>query len=385
MNRLFRLMIALLVAASVRATQPGEQFFTNAAAHVFEIEIARSNLAALRLDPREYVPATVRCAGLTYSNVGVHLKGVATFRPIDDKPSLTLNFGKFSRGQRLDGLRKIHLNNGKEDPTFLCEALSAEMFAAADLPAARVTHAHATLNGRNLGAFVAIEGFTEEFLSLHFRKTKGNLYDSGFRKEITQSLEKLQGQPAEDRSDLRELAAAARVTDLEERWREMSASLDTDRFARYLAMQVITANWDGYAMYRNNYRIYHNPATDRLVFMPHGMDQMFARPTMPLVPYWQGMVAHAFMQTGEGRALFQEQLPLLYTNTYRTDYLVRRVEELAARVRPLLAPRHDPAPEEHELLVGRLRQQIIERGRFIGQQLATTNWMSARRWIARPE
>lgn len=382
--RLWSHFAALWFAVGLGASQPGENFFTNLAAHSFEIEISNSNLASLRQEPREYVRATVHCDGVTFTNVGVHLKGVATFRPVDDKPSLTLNFGKYSLSQRLDGLRKIHLNNGREDPALLGEAISAEMFAQAGLPVARVTHARARLNGRDLGAYVAIEGFTEEFLGRYFRKTKGTLYDSGFRKDITQSLEMLQGKKAGAQQDLRRLAVAARTPDLDERWRLLSRSLDTNNFARYLAMQVITANWDGYAMYKNNYRIYHDPTSDRLFFMPHGMDQMFARPTMPLVPVWQGLVAQSFMETSEGRAMFQHQLGLLHTNTYKTEALIQRIDELAARVRPLLAPEHDVLPEQHDVLVAQLRRQLSLRGQFITQQLATTNWMTPRRWVARP-
>ncbi len=375
---------ALLLAAVAQASPPGESFFTNRVPHAFEIEIPWTNLVALRREPREYVRATVRCAGLSYTNVGVHIKGVATFRPIDDKPSLTLNFSKFAPKQRFHGLKKVHLNNGKEDPSFLCEALSAEMFAAGGLSVARVTHASAKLNGRDLGAYAAIEGFTEEFLGRYFEKTKGNLYDSGFRKDINASLEKLSGKKPHDWADLQQLAAAARTPDLTQRWERLTRSLDTNNFARYLAMQVLTANWDGYAMYKNNYRLYHDPASDRLFFMPHGMDQMFARPTMPMVPVWQGLVANAFMATSEGQALYQEHVAMLYTNTYQTEVLVGRVDELAARVRPLLGAGHDVPPEEHDALVALLRRQIVQRGAFLGQQLGTTNWMTPRRWVARP-
>jgi spore coat protein H len=375
---------ALLLAVGAPASPPGETFFTNRAAHFFEIEISRSNIAALRREPREYVPALVRCGGVSYTNVGAHIKGVATFRPIDDKPSLTLNFSKFAPKQRFHGLRKIHLNNGKEDPSFLCEAISAEMFAEAGLPVARVTHASARLNGRELGAYAVIEGFTAEFLERYFTQTKGNLYDSGFRKDVTAQLEKLSGKKPHDGADLQQLAAAARTPDLTQRWERLARSLDTNNFARYLAMQVLTANWDGYAMYKNNYRIYHDPTSDRLFFMPHGMDQMFARPTMPMVPVWQGMVANAFMETSEGQALYQQNVTTLYTNTYKTQALVSRIDELGARVRPLLVSGHDVPPEEHEALIALLRRQIIQRDKFISQQFATTNWMTPRRWVARP-
>jgi spore coat protein CotH len=383
------LAIVLAIAPSVLCGQstpspakgsvPGEKFFTNGFVHSFEVLIAPKNVAILRTTPREYVPATVRANGHVYTNVGVHLKGVATFRPIDDEPSLTLNFSKFSREQRFHGLRKIHLNNGKEDPSFLCEALSAEMFAAAGMPVARAVHGRLTLNGRNLGVYVIKEGFTEEFLARYFENTRGNLYDSGFRHDIDYPLERLLGKRPDNWKDLRQLAAAAQQPDLRERWQELARNLDTNSFASYLAMQVLISNWDGYALYKNNYRIYNDPESQRLYFMPHGMDQTFSRPTAVLMPSrWDGFVARAFMQTPEGRRLYQQQLGNFYTNHWRTEALVQRVDELAALIRPIFAEQSPIVAAEHEREVAALRRRIQQRGEFLAQQFATTNWMNVR-------
>jgi hypothetical protein len=337
-------------------------------------------VSALRATPREDVHGTVRVDGVTYTNVAIHLKGVATFRPIDDQPSLTLTFSKFVENQRFHGLRKIHLNNGKEDPTFLCEALSAEMFAKAQVPVARVALARTTLNGRTLGPYVAIEGFTEEFLGRYFSNTKGNLYDSGFRRDITDPLEKLSGKKPHDWADLKSLAAAGATPQLDERWKALTRVLDTDSFSRYMAMQVLTANWDGYALFQNNYRIYHDPNSDRLVFIPHGMDQTFAKTFMPLMPpHWVGFLARNYMETPEGRTLYQRQVGLLFTNAYHPDALARRADELAARIRPILAETSERAAVRHDHLVDELRERILQRGEFLQQQFAGTNWMTPAR------
>ena len=172
-----RLALAALMLSCLwrlSAAVPGADFFTNESVFHFEIQLSEESLQALREEPREYVPATVRADGQTYTNVGVHLKGVATFRPVDGQPSLTLNFSKFVADQRFHGLRKIHLNNGKEDPTFLREAISAEMFAEAGVPVARVTLAHARLMKRlrrGNGCLIAFNGDWHNFqpLSIRFR------------------------------------------------------------------------------------------------------------------------------------------------------------------------------------------------------------------------
>jgi spore coat protein CotH len=334
------------------------------------VQLSAEAMASLRADPRTDVSGTVRVGAITYSNVAIHLKGVATFRTVDDQPSLTLNFSKLVPAQRFEGLRKIHLNNGKEDPTFLCEALAADVFAKARLPVARVALARTILNGRDLGPYVAIEGFTEDFLGRFFTNTKGNLYDSGFRHDITFPLEKLSGKEPDDWADLKKLALAGETPDLEQRWTALGRVLDVESFARYLAMQVLTANWDGYAMFKNNYRVYHDPASDRITFIPHGMDQTFAQVSMPLLPpRWDGTLARQYMETRQGQELYRQQLGLLFASTYHAEALAKRVDELAARVRPMLAEKSEPLAAQYDARVAGLRSRILQRGEFLARQL----------------
>lgn len=371
------LITLFAIAPAAQSARPvlGADFFSDLWAgppRRFEVELSPEAMASLRLKPREDVSGTVREGRVTYTNVAIHLKGVATFRPVDGEPSLTLNFAKFNPGQRFHGLRKIHLNNGKEDPTFLCEALAAEMYARARLPVARVALAHTVLNGRDLGPYVAIEGFTEDLLGRYFSNTKGNLYDSGYLRDITYPLEKLSGKESDDWADLKRLAAAGATPDLEERWTALRRVLDVDRFAKYLAMQVLTSNWDGYALFMNNYRVYHDPVSDRITFIPHGMDQAFGQALMPVEPAkWAGSVARQFMETRQGRELYRKQIALLFASAYQAEATARRVDELAARVRRLLVESEADWVAEYDLRIKALRMRILQRGEFLARQLET--------------
>ena len=358
-------------AASGPIVEPGAEFFADGPPSRFEVQLSPEAMASLRAKPRDDVSGTVRVNGVTYTDVAIHLKGVATFRPVDDQPSLTLNFAKLNPAQRFFGLRKIHLNNGKEDQTFLCEALAAEVFAKARLPVARVQLARTILNGRDLGPYVAIEGFTEDFLGRYFSNTKGNLYDSGFRNDITFALEKLSGKEPDDYADLKKLAAAGATPDLDERWAALKRTLDVESFGRYLAMQVITSNWDGYAMFRNNYRVYHDPVSDRITFFPHGMDQTFSRATMPVLPLrWDGSLARQYMETRQGQELYQEQIRFLFASTYHAEALAKRVDTLAARVRPILLEKSELVAAQYDQRVAALRSRILQRGEFLAGQLS---------------
>ena len=87
-------------------------------------------IRSLRREPRKYVPATIREGDTIYTNVELHLRGsIGSFRPVDDKPGLTIKIEKGA--QRFHGLKKFHLNNSVQDPTYLSEWLCTDLFRRA--------------------------------------------------------------------------------------------------------------------------------------------------------------------------------------------------------------------------------------------------------------
>jgi len=317
-----------------------------------KIEIPPEGMAILRQyhwrrdqdnEPRTDVRATVREGDAVYTNVAVHLKGSAgSFRPIDsEKPALTLNFDKFAEGQRFHGLQKLHLNNSLQDSSYVSEQISRELFLKAGLPAPRAAHAVAEINGRPAQLYVLVEGWNKQFLKRHFKNPKGNLYDGGAAKDITYPLGTNSGEHPEDRSRLDALIAATQEAGLETRLAGIEKVLDVERFLTFIAMEVIMGHWDGYAMNRNNYRVFHDLDSDRLIFLPHGMDQMFgvwrSTPTSTITPMMKGIVARAVMQSPDLRPRYLERVAFLATNVFDVPAITNRVRQLSARVQPPLA------------------------------------------------
>src|SRR5207245_4926516 len=114
-------------------------------------------------------------------------------RDLNDRPALTLNFDHFQEGQRFHGLDKVHLNNSVQDPSYLTELLCGDLFRAADVPAARTTHARVELNGRDLGLYVLKEGFNKTFLRRYFKNVKGTLFYGGFLSVISETMQIMSG------------------------------------------------------------------------------------------------------------------------------------------------------------------------------------------------
>ena len=320
---------------------PGSDFFTSGTIPRLALFLAPEDADRLRQNSRQNVPARVVEDGQRrYDRVRLHLKGsTGSFRVLDDKPSFTLRFDGADPGAGFHGLRKLHLNNSVEDPSYFNEYAGSALFGAANIPAPRVTHALVTLNGRRLGLYVLKEGFTEEFLGRYFQNPHGNLYDTGPGHDVDEALAKDAGAGPDDRSDLAALSAATREPDVPTRWIRLGEVLDLDRFVSFMAMEVITGHRDGYCLARNNFRIYHDTDTGRMVFLPHGMDQLFGRPDASLRPALQGLVARAVLETPEGRQAYRARFGQLTTNLLDVPWLQREADRLVQRLRPFLGAR----------------------------------------------
>jgi len=343
---------------------PGGEMFDQPTVLDFRLHMRATNFHALRENPREYTPVTAVVNGRMFTNVAVKLKGAAgSFRPIDDQPALTLHFGKWVAGRRLFGIRRLHLNNSVQDPSYLNEYLGSELFRKAGIPTPRVAWATVEINDRKLGLYVLKEAFEKEFLRLYFGSASGNLYDGGFVQDIHQDLERESGEGPDDHSDLKALVAATEEQDRARRWDRLHKVLDVDRFATYAALSVMLADWDGYPLNRNNYRIYFRPEDGRAVFLPHGMDQLFQRSYFDLDAYWNGTVAWAIFDTPPGMALYESRCHEVFTKVFRLEFMTNAMAQACAAIAPVQPDIHQRAADLEDSVRNRLR--ILRRDPFL--------------------
>ena len=361
---------ALLFLAPSPAVGDESGLFANGAVRRIRLDVTSEDLKSLRTNPRHYVRATLSEGTNILRNVAIRLKGSSTFRSVDDKPSFTADCDRFRAGQRFHGLSKFQLNNSAEDPSYLNEVLGSELFRAAGLPAPRVSHAIVELNTRRLGLYVLKEGFAEEFLVRHFQRTDGNLYEpqAGVAPDVTGPMTRNSGAGPDDNLDLRRLAAAS-AQDPAVRWKTLDDILALDHFLTFMAMETLSGHRDGYCLARNNYRLYHEPASNRFIFLPDGMDQLFGRADFPLEPHMAGVVAKAVLETPEGHQTYRERLSLVFTNFFKVEALTNRVEAWSEAIAPHLT-RAEARGLRHEAvdLCERIRQRVL----YVRRQLAAS-------------
>jgi spore coat protein CotH len=245
-------LAAWLTPGLLQGVPADEAFFTNGIVRTFRLQVDEAGLKQLKAGNREYVRATLTEGDQAFKDVGVRLKGHGSFRPVNEKPGLTVKFNRFNPGQKYRGLTKLQFNNAVHDRSYLREALATQMFQEAGVPAPRATHACLTLNGRDLGLYVVVEAANKVFLRRRFKDASGNLYE-GF-------LQDVDGQPEQDsgtnttRADLKALALTASEPDPDQRLQAVGRFLDVDQFLTFVAMETLTARWDGYARNMANYR-----------------------------------------------------------------------------------------------------------------------------------
>src|SRR6185503_5000408 len=153
---------------------PEDDLYAQTKVLKLRIDLSPAAQEALRKEPKTYVKGTLREGSQIINDVAVRMKGNGSFQGLDKKPSLTVKANEFVQGQKFRGQAKFHLNNSAQDPSYLCETLGGQIFRDAGVPAARNVFVRVELNGRDAGLYVLAEAANKDFLSLNFKKSKGN-------------------------------------------------------------------------------------------------------------------------------------------------------------------------------------------------------------------
>jgi hypothetical protein len=103
-----------------------------------------------------------------------------------------------------------------------------------------------------------------------------------------------------------------------------------------------------------------------MVFLPHGMDQLFGNPRSTIYPKMNGLVARAFMEMPENRIAYRKRCALLATNVLRPEKINQCIDQALVRLRPEV-DRELAASLDREATA--LKERIASRIVQIGKQL----------------
>ena len=177
-------------AASVPAYQ--EKLFDTGKTGLIRIDISDEDWSEITDNAyaENYVSCDITINGETVENVGIRAKGNASLLISSlsgtDRQGFKIEFDHYVDGQTYEGLDKMVLNSGINDPTFMKEALSYDIFEYMGVPCALHNYVKVMVNGEYLGLYLALEGIEDSFLEREYGDSAGELY-----KPDSESVDKL--------------------------------------------------------------------------------------------------------------------------------------------------------------------------------------------------
>ena len=252
-----------------------------------DLQLPESSIDSLNADGSVYAPGTftMRYGRKRYGpwSVEVRLKGrLGSARGLSGKAAFKLKFPN-SR-QRVSGMKKLTLNNMVQDPSYITETISYELFRAMGVPAPRTGYAVVSVNGVDYGLHLNVETPDELMFSKWFpREETKHLYEGSYgccanwhyafadySYYFPEHFDVDEGDPV-DRSDLTTLLDTLNLEG--EAWRVAVEQIaDLRELTAMWAVELYVGHWDGYAPTVNNYYI-HNTVSGRITMHPWGLDQ----------------------------------------------------------------------------------------------------------------
>ena len=236
-----------------------------------------------------YMAATVNFDGQIIDSTGVRLKGNSSYWTEGQKKSIKLKFNKYVSGQKLDGLKKVNLNNNFNDPTLMREKLFLDMLQNNGVHAPRCAYARVYINDVYWGLYTMIDHVDKVFLLSHFQNKYGNLYKGDKEPWLTCANLAYHPDPIEyrncytletneevnDWSDLETLIHVINHAPLSEYGITVNTVLNFESFINAWATNIVFVNVDSYVATGHNYYIYHNPVNDKFEWITWDVNEAF--------------------------------------------------------------------------------------------------------------
>ena len=247
----------------------------------FYLELSDDALDDLRREPYEYTEATLVWEGRRYGPIGIRTKGENSWRPFAQKSSFKLDFNRFEDSPgRFGELKGLTFNAMNEDYSMMHERVGYRLYRQAGVPGARAHHAVIYVNDELYGLFVMIDTIDDVFLGRWFDDNSGSMWeqhDGDLTDDYVQNDRYFQHEEGEDdRTSLQGVADALEGSG-QEALDEAGEYLDWDAFHRYWAASSVAMNFDAYPFRfaGDDCHIYFDPTSERLIYIPHGVDESF--------------------------------------------------------------------------------------------------------------
>jgi hypothetical protein len=333
---------------------------------------------------RDYpeVPGELEWEGHRWTGVSVRYKGNSSFNFAGDslKRSLKLDFNDLVKGQRFLGLTKLNLNNNTMDATQMQEAIAYDLFRRAGIPAPRTAFVRvyltvpARFDRRYLGLYTAIEQVDERLLEKQLGTSKGLLlkpetapgipYFGNVWSAYKTAYDPKSKASADEKTRLMAFARFVREADAATFIREIGSFLEVDAFLRFLAANVVLANYDSYLAVGHNYYLHLDPRSNRFRFIPWDLNHAFGKFPMVGTPtdQMQGRfmppnvsanpLIEKVMAEPENAAAYRRHVQQILEHFFQPARLHAQVDAIVTLIRDAIPGDALYTPEEFARAVG---------------------------------
>lgn len=219
------------------------------------------------------VPAKLTVDGKTYPDVGVRFRGASSYMMLGtgQKRSLNLSVDMAHENQAVGGYRTLNLLNSHGDPTFLRAVLYYQI-AREYLPAPQANWVRLVINGEYWGVYVNVQQFNKDFLKEWYGTKKGarwkvsgspngrgGLNYLGDDVAAYQRIYELKSkEDPKAWQDFIKLCKTLNATPAEKLEGALTGLLDTDGALKFLALENVFINNDGYWVRASDYDLYED-------------------------------------------------------------------------------------------------------------------------------
>jgi hypothetical protein len=336
-----------------------EHFFDPSRLVKVDIQIAEADWNVLRMQHRSllrtlrtdvppskqekqftYFEGNLTIDGTDLGKVAVRKKGF--IGSMDQRrPSFKIQVDRFDKKKSFATVDTITLNNNKQDPTRVSQVVGYGVFRDAGLPASRCNLALVTLNGESLGIYSNVESLDKRFARRQFGNADGALYEgtlADFEEDSLVRFERKFGKKKRDKK-LAQAAAALKADD-DELLEKLGSVLDLERFYRFWALEGLLGHWDGYVSNKNNYFVYYDAESERLHFIPWGMDQLGEDNNVfwgqgfraPISVKADGAIARRLYRNEDVRDAYFATVKDIFKTVWNEDELLSQIEGLEALI-----------------------------------------------------
>jgi hypothetical protein len=314
-----------------------------------------------------WIKGNLEFAGKTFENAAVRYRGNGTYLNslYGTKQSFKVDLNKFTKKQKLAGVKDLNFLNCIADNSYLYDTLAEQLFRDLGIPAPRTTYAYITLDApgsftnQPMGLYSMVENVDADFAQDRFGSkqvpilkpvTYDLFLDIGDDWKTYAPIYDLKTKATP--SELIRVIEFARLTshaDDTEFARRLPEFLDIEEFAAFVAGHVLISSYDGFLSNGQNYFVYLDPRSNKFGFIPWDQDHAWGEfryvasvEKRERASIWHPAVYNfrfldRVMKVEAFKTAYRKKIEDALDNLFTPDRLFAQIDHLAGIVRPAIA------------------------------------------------